>query len=363
MMRKIPCVLMRGGSSKGLYFRADDLPRDSRERDRTLLAAMGSPDRRQIDGLGGGDEQSSKVVIVGVSSEPGVDVECLHAQVSVIRDVVDSAPNSGNMLCGVAPYAIAHGFARAAHPETVVRIRDLNTGRMVEALVQTPEGTVTYEGTHALDDLGASGSPIVLRFMDPAGGSTGKLLPTGRAVDDIDGVPATCIDFGNPVVQVMASDLGRTGYETKQALDADAELLARLETLRQGAAARMGLDPSPDRGLPKVILIAPAVAGGTIAARYFSPSRCHTGYALTGALSLIAACNVPGSVPARLVNPLGTDLLQILIEHPTGQLEAGCVVERRSPEGIPAIPVATVVTTARPLFTGAAFVRESATSQ
>jgi 4-oxalomesaconate tautomerase len=362
MMLRIPCVLMRGGSSKGLYFRADDLPRDPPMRDRMLLAAMGSPDRRQIDGLGGGDEQSSKVVIVGASSEPGVDIECLHAQVSVNRDVVDAAPNSGNMLCGVAPYAITHGFTRAVDPETIVRIRDLNTGRIVEALVQTPQGKVAYEGTHPLDDLGATGSPILLRFIEPAGGCTGKLLPTGHAVDDIDGVPATCIDFGNPVVIVKASDVGRSGYETKQALDADADLLARLETLRQGAAARMGLDHSANGGLPKVVLIAPPAAGGTIASRYFSPTRCHTGYALTGALSLIAACNVPASVAATLVNPLGADLLRIVIEHPTGQLEAGCVVGSRSQEGIPAIPAATVVTTARPLFTGTAFVRESSPS-
>lgn len=180
MMRRIPCVLMRGGSSKGLYFRATDLPRDPSVRDRVLLAAMGSPDRRQIDGLGGGDEQSSKVMIVGESPEPGVDVECLFAQVSVARDVVDATPDSGNMLAGVAPYAITHGFANAAHPATIVRIRDLNTDRIVEAHVQTPQGKVTYEGTYALDDLGATGAPIVLRFIEPAGARTGKLLPTGQ---------------------------------------------------------------------------------------------------------------------------------------------------------------------------------------
>ncbi len=246
--------------------------------------------------------------------------------------------------------------------ETVVRIRDLNSGRIVEALVQTPQGKVTYEGTHPLDALGATGSPIVLRFIEPAGGWTGKLLPTGRALDQIDGVPTTCIDFGNPVVLVTASDLGKSGYETKQALDADADLLSHLEMLRQAAAARMGLNRSASAALPKVVLIAPPVAGGTLASRYFSPSRCHTGYALTGALSLIAACNVPGSVAARLANPLGADLSRIVIEHPTGQLEAGCVVEGRSPDGTPSIPVASVVTTARPLFTGTAFVRESAPS-
>ena len=346
---------MRGGSSKGLYFRATDLPSDSSARDRVLLAAMGSPDRRQIDGLGGGDEQSSKVVIVEASSDPDVDVECLYAQVSVARDVVDATPDSGNMLSGVAPYAITHGFASAVHPQTEVRIRDLNSGCIVGALVQTPQGKVAYEGTYVLDDLGATGAPIVLRFIEPAGARTGKLLPTGQPLDEIEGVPTTCIDFGNPVVLVKASDLGKSGYETKQALDADAELLARLEAMRQAAAARMGLDAS-NAGLPKVILVAPPRAGGTLASRYFSPSSCHTGYALTGALSLIAACNIAGTVAARLANPTDVDVPRIIIEHPTGHLEAGCVIASRSPEGLPRIPAATVVTTARPLFSGIAFV-------
>ena len=359
MMRRIPCVLMRGGSSKGLYFRATDLPSDPTVRDRVLLAAMGSPDRRQIDGLGGGDEQSSKVMIVGASSEPGVDVECLYAQVSVARDVVDATPDSGNMLSGVAPYAITHGFASAVHPETVVRIRDLNTGRIVEALVQTPHAEVAYEGRYLLDDLATTGSPIVLRFMEPAGARTGKLLPTGRPLDEIEGVPTTCIDFGNPVVLVKASDLGKSGYETKQALDADAELLARLEAMREAAAERMGLDPS-NTGLPKLVLVAPPRAGGTLASRYFSPSRCHTGYALTGALSLVAACNITGTVAAGLANPDGVDVSRIIIEHPTGTLEAGCVIASRSAGGLPRIPAATVVTTARPLFTGIAFVPDRA---
>ena len=352
---------MRGGSSKGLYFRANDLPSDPSARDRVLLSAMGSPDRRQIDGLGGGDEQSSKIMIVGASAEPDVDVECLYAQVSVARDVVDATPDSGNMLSGVAPYAITHGFASTVHPQTEVRIRDLNSGRIVEALVQTPQGKVAYEGAYLLDDLGATGAPIVLRFIEPAGARTGRLLPTGRLLDEIEGVPATCIDFGNPVVLVKASDLGRSGYETKQALDADAELLARLEAMRQAAAARMGLDPS-NAGLPKVILVAPPRAGGTLASRYFSPSRCHTGYALTGALSVIVACNIAGTVAARLANPVGADLPRIIIEHPTGQQGVGCVIASRSPEGLPQIPVATVVTTARPLFSGIAFVRDRVSS-
>ena len=360
MMRRIPCVLMRGGSSKGLYFRATDLPSDPFVRDRVLLAAMGSPDRRQIDGLGGGDEQSSKIMIVGASANPGVDVECLYAQVSVARDVVDPTPDSGNMLSGVAPYAITQGFARAVHPETVVRIRDLNSGGIVEALVQTPQGAVSYEGAYRLDDLGTTGAPIVLRFIEPAGARTGKLLPTGRPLDEIAGVPVTCIDFGNPVVIVAARDLGKSGYETKEALDADAALLSRLETLRQGAASRMGLDSSPNVGVPKVVLIAPPRADGTLASRYFSPARCHTGYALTGALSLIAASNVAGTVAARLVNPHGGVLQRIVIEHPSGQLEAGCAIAGHSPDGNPTIAAATVVTTARPLFTGTAFVREQA---
>jgi 4-oxalomesaconate tautomerase len=360
MLRAIPCVLMRGGSSKGLYFLATDLPADPAIRDRVLLAAMGSPDVRQIDGLGGGDDQSSKVVLVGRSQRLGIDVEYLFAQVSVGRDLVDTTPNSGNMLSGVAPFAIERGLVEAGDPTTVVRIFNLNTGRTVEAHLQTPGGRVTYQGDRQLDDLPGSSAPIVLRFFEPAGGKTGRLLPTGKSLDTVDGIPMSCIDFANPIVMIAASDVGKSGYESKQELDADKGLLVGLERLRREAALIMGMGDVAGTGLPKVMLLAAPNRGGTIASRYFVPATCHTGHALTGALCLAAACNIPGSVAARITNPAATNVERIVIEHPSGFVETRCRIDGRMDDGLPIISSASVVTTARPLFSGTVFVRERA---
>ena len=360
MLRRIPCVLMRGGSSKGLFFLAADLPDERAARDRVLLAVMGSPDVRQIDGLGGGDEQSSKVVIVGPSERQGIDVEYLFAQVSVERDRVDTTPNSGNMLSGVAPFAIARGLVAASDPETRVRIYNVNTGRRIEARVQTPGGRMTYDGDRSLDGVPGTSAPIELRFTEPAGSRTGRLLPTGRAIDVVDGIPVTCVDFANPVVLVAAAALGKTGHETKDALDADRAWLARLETLRRGAARLMGMGDVAGAGLPKVAMLAPPARGGTIASRYFSPATCHTAHALTGALCVSAACNVPGSIAAQIANPDGGDIATVCIEHPSGFVETRCELQPRGADGLPAIASASIVSTARPLFSGMALVRAEA---
>jgi 4-oxalomesaconate tautomerase len=358
MMYTIPTVLMRGGSSKGLYFLASDLPWHTAERDRILLAAMGSPDVRQIDGLGGGDEQTSKVMIVGPSKRPGIDVEYLFAQVSVVRNLVDITPTSGNMLSGVAPFAISRGLVKARDPLTGVRILDLNTGKVVEAEVRTPGGAVTYQGEFRLDGVPGTGAPIRLRFRDPAGGKTGRLLPTGRAVDVIDGVRATCIDFVNPVVMLPAGDVGRTGHETKQELDADRAWLARIESLRQLAGRVMGMGDVSGSVLPKVVMLAPPRAGGDVASRYLAPTSCHATHALTGAASVLAAANARGSVAAGIASPGGRDLDRIVIEHPSGVMEVECALAGRDGDGLPIIRSASVVTTARPLFTGHVYVQD-----
>jgi len=360
VLQRIPCVLMRGGSSKGLFFAAPDLPADATVRDRLLLQVMGSPDLRQIDGLGGGDEQSSKVVIVSASGREGFDVEYLFAQVSVERDVVDTMPNSGNMLSGVAPFAIARGLVEARHPETIVRIFNVNTGRRVEACVQTPGGQITYEGARAQDGVPGTAAPIVLRFHEPAGSRTGQLLPTGNAVDVVDGIAVSCVDFANPIVLVLASSLRKTGHETKDELDVDRPFLAVLETLRRGAARRMGMGDVAGAGLPKIALLAPPAHGGTVASRYFAPGHCHTAYALTGALCVAAACNVPGSLAAQIANPEAGDIETVRIEHPSGFLETRCELGPRGADGLPVIASGSIVATARPLFTGMALVRAPA---
>jgi 2-methylaconitate cis-trans-isomerase PrpF len=356
MIYTIPTVLMRGGSSKGLYFLASDLPWHAAERDRVLLAAMGSPDVRQIDGLGGGDEQTSKVMIVGPSKRANIDVEYLFAQVSVARNLVDITPTSGNMLSGVAPFAIGRGLVRARDPVTGVRILDLNTGKVVEAQVCTPGGRVTYQGDCRLDGVPGTAAPILLRFLDPAGGKTGKLLPTGRAVDEIDGVRASCIDFANPMVAFAAAELGRTGHESKQELDADSAFLGRVEALRRKAALLMGLGDVAGSVLPKVVMLALPREGGAIASRYLAPTSCHATHALTGAACVLAACNVRGSLAAEIANPQGAPLDRIDIEHPGGRMEVRCAIEGFDAAGMPRIASASVVTTARPLFTGNAYV-------
>lgn len=357
MMYTIPTVLMRGGSSKGLYFLASDLPWHTTERDRILLAAMGSPDARQIDGLGGGDDQTSKVMIVGPSRRPGIDVEYLFAQVSVVRNLVDITPTSGNMLSGVAPFAISRGLVGATDPLTIVRILDLNNGKVVEAEVRTPGGKVSYQGDFRLDGVPGTGAPIRLRFCNPAGGKTGRLLPTGRAVDHVDGIPVTCIDFANPVMMLSANDVGKAGYESKQELDADRAWLARIEALRQQAAVLMGMGDVSGSALPKVVMLAPPVAGGDIASRYLSPTSCHAAHALTGAAGILAALNVRGSVAARVAGAEG-DVGRIVIEHPSGRMEVECDLAGNGADGLPVIRSASVVTTARPLFSGNVYVRD-----
>jgi len=357
MVHTIPTVLMRGGSSKGLYFLASDLPWHTAERDRILLAAMGSPDARQIDGLGGGDDQTSKVMIVGPSKRSGIDVEYLFAQVSVVRNMVDITPTSGNMLSGVAPFAISRGLIVASDPLTTACILDLNTGKVVEAEVRTPGGKVTYQGEFRLDGVPGTGAPIRLRFRNPAGGKTGRLLPTGQAVDVVDGIPVTCIDFANPVMMLPATEVGKTGHETKQELDLDRPWLARIEALRQQAAVLMGMGDVSGSALPKVVILASPRQGGDIASRYLAPTSCHATHALTGAASILAAVNIHGSVAARMAGASG-DVGRIVIEHPSGRMEVECEVAARDAGGLPLIRSASVVTTARPLFTGNVYVRD-----
>lgn len=356
-MERIPCVLMRGGSSKGLFFLARDLPASTAERDRLLLAAMGSPDLRQIDGMGGGDSQSSKVVIVGPSSRPDADLEHLFAQVSVARNFVDVRPNSGNMLAGVAPFAIEAGLIPASSPTTRVRVLNLNSGKIAEVTVRTPGGKVTYEGAFQLDGVPGSFAPIELRFRDPAGTGTGTLLPTGQVRDVIGGVEATCIDCAIPLVLVKAEALGKTGHESKEALDADTVFSDRLKAIRLEAAKRMGLEDRESVALPKIAIVAAPRDGGNIAARYFSPKWCHATFGISGAVALAAACHVTGSVAEDVVELDGHHLHHIVIEHPSGTMPIDLEIRGHDDHGVPIFDAARVVTTARPLLTGCVFAR------
>ncbi|QKZ05961.1 4-oxalomesaconate tautomerase [Pseudomonas eucalypticola] len=317
--RRIPCLMIRGGTSKGAYFLADDLPADGEARDRLLLAAMGSPDARQIDGIGGGDSLTSKVAIIKRSARPGVDVDYLFAQVVVDEPRVDYGQNCGNILAGVAPFALERGLVQASGDVTAVRIFMENTGQTATAQVQTPGGEVAYAGDARIDGVPGSAAAVVIEFDDIAGSSCGSLFPTGNVADTFDGVAVTCIDNGMPVVLIRASDLGRTGYESRADLDADVALKARLEAIRLQAGPAMNLGDVSARTVPKMCLVAAPQQGGAISSRSFIPHKCHASIGVFGAVSVATACLYPGSVASDLSEVPGGDHKRLAVEHPTGE--------------------------------------------
>lgn len=317
--QRVPCLLMRGGTSKGAYFLADDLPVEAAARDRLLLAAMGSPDARQIDGLGGGDSLTSKVAIIKRSQRPGVDVDYLFAQVAVDQPKVDYGQNCGNILAGVGPFAIERGLVAVHSDQTCVRIFMENTGQTATATVQTPGGQVRYDGEVRIDGVPGSAAAVIIEFDDIAGASCGALLPTGNARDRINDVWVTCIDNGMPTVLIRASDLGVTGYESCGMLDADTVLKQRLEAIRLQAGPLMKLGNVAQRTVPKMVLIAPPVAGGAISTRSFIPHKCHVSIGVFGAVSVASACLVEGSVANELARCTDAQDQQLSVEHPTGE--------------------------------------------
>ncbi|AZD85397.1 MULTISPECIES: 4-oxalomesaconate tautomerase [Pseudomonas] len=346
-MQRIPCVLMRGGTSKGPVFLAWDLPVSIEQRDELLLDLMGSGHELEIDGIGGGSPQTSKVAIVSPSLHPEADVDYLFVQVMVSQRRVDTAPNCGNMLCAVGPFAVEQGLVKATGEQTQVRIRNLNTGTFVHSLVQTPAGKVSYEGDTAIDGVPGTAAPVQLTFLDAAGSKTGKLFPTGNTLDLIDGVPVTCIDMAMPMLIVEAGQLGKRGDESPAELDADKAFLERLESLRLQAGLAMGLGDVSDKVIPKPVLVSPAKAGGTLQVRYFMPHSCHRALAITGAIGLATACVSAGSVAAELLGG-ATQLKQVRLEHPSGGIDVVLSYTGNQGETIRA----SVVRTARRLFSG-----------
>jgi 4-oxalomesaconate tautomerase len=350
MQTRIPCAMMRGGTSKGAFFMAGDLPSDTGLRDAVLLAVMGSPDARQIDGMGGADPLTSKVAIVSPSPIDGVDIDYLFAQVLVDEARIDTAPNCGNMLAGVGPFAIERGLVAAADGETRLRIRMVNSGNLAEATIRTPGGVVDYDGTARIDGVPGCAAPVLIDFLDVAGSACGALLPTGQVRDIVAGVPATCIDNGMPVVVLRAADLHRTGYETRDALDADTALKARLEEIRLVAGRMMGLDDVTNKVIPKMTLVAPPRSSGAICTRTFIPHVCHAAIGVLGALSVATACVLPGSVAHELaVLPEGGDKL-VSVEHPSGEFSVQLALD--GPESAPVLRRAGLLRTARLLFDG-----------
>jgi len=344
---------MRGGSSKGLYFVADELPTDEAERDRVLVAAMGS-DKRQIDGAGGAHPLTSKVAIVRPSAEDAADIDYLFAQVVVGEGRVDTTPNCGNMLAAVGPFAIEMGMVSAGDPETTVRIRMLNTGNLCELIVQTPGGQVEYQGDARIDGVPGTAAPIVCNYLDVAGSVCGALLPTGNRIDVVDGIEVTCIDNGMPVVCLRAADLGITGYETPEALDADETLKQRLESIRLKVGPMMQLGDVQNKVVPKMSLISAPRTGGHINTRTFIPHDCHAAIGVLGAVSVATACILPGTVAAGIaVVPAGAHK-QMSVEHPSGEFSV--TLDVGGTDDDPQVLKAGLLRTARLIMRGAVYV-------
>jgi len=342
--------MMRGGTSKGAYVLASDLPTDIAERDRILLSAMGSPDPRQIDGIGGADPLTSKVAVISPSSRPGIDVDYLFLQVWVDRPEVSDKQNCGNILAGVAPFAIERGLVRGCDPVTQVRIFMVNTSQTVVATVQTPGGKPEYQGNARIDGVPGTAAPIPLSFSDTAGSTCGALLPTGRAVDLVNGIAVTCIDNGMPVVVMRASDVGRTGYETRDQLDKDTELKAKIEAIRLTVGPMMNLGDVTAQTVPKMILLAPPREGGVVSTRSFIPHRAHATIGVFAAVSVATACLLPDSPAHSLARiPDGTTKL-MLIEHPTGASPVSLTTDVH--DGKTVVTEAAIISTARALFEG-----------
>ncbi|MEM9145752.1 MAG: 4-oxalomesaconate tautomerase [Pseudomonadota bacterium] len=319
MQTAIPFLFLRGGTSRGPYMRRDALPEDRETLSEVLIAALGAGHPLNIDGIGGGAPVTTKVAMLSRSAEPEIDIDYLFAQVSVTERLVDYKPTCGNILSGVGPASIEMGLVPVADDTTCVTIRAVNTGARVEARVDTPGGVVRYDGPAAIDGVPGTAAPVHLDFFDVAGSGTGAMLPTGQAREEIQGVPVTCIDVAMPVVVALATDLGRTGHETREALDADTELLHRLEAIRREAGERMGMGDVSKSVTPKIAMVAPAKDGGHFAARYFTPWACHPSLAVTGAQCLAACALTPGSVADGLFAPPGSPA-DLEIEHPMGRI-------------------------------------------
>ena len=319
-MNSIPCMIMRGGTSKGPFFLAEDLPQEKAARDKALLAIMGSPDGRQIDGIGGAHPLTSKVAIVSRSERDGVDVDYLFLQVTPDTGMISDAQNCGNMLAGVGPFAIERGLVRAQNIETTVRIYMVNSDSRADLIVQTPDGQVIYTGDAHIDGVPKSHAPILQNYFGTAGAQCGALLPTGQVIDVIDGTECTLVDNGMPSVLLRAADFGLSGYESPEDLESNEDLKGRLEFIRLQAGTLMNLGDVRDKTIPKMCLIAPPRQGGIISTRTFIPRRVHQAVGVLAAASDAAGCMISGSVAEGMAVFEDNNPCRVNVEHPSGAL-------------------------------------------
>ena len=345
----IPCIWMRGGTSKGGIFNAADLPSDTAQRDQVLLEIMGSPDDRQIDGMGGADPLTSKVGIVKKSSHPECDVDYLFLQVFVDQAIVTDSQNCGNILAAVGPYAIEQGFVSITEDVTQVSVFMENTGQIAVLQVQTPDGKVTYKGGSSIDGVPGTSAPVTCEFKETAGSTCGALYPSGNLKDSVDGVEVTLIDNGMPVVILRASDFGISGTESRDELDGNTALKRRLEDIRLQVGPLMNLGDVTEKSVPKMSLVSAPMHHGCISTRTFIPHRCHASIGVLGAVSVATAAITPGTVAYPLAEVPDGDEKTLPVEHPTGEMT---VVAYTNGDGLQS---AALLRTARKLFEGTVY--------
>ena len=357
MQTKIPCVLMRGGTSKGPFFNAADLPGDPELRDQVLIAAMGSPDARQIDGVGGANPLTSKVAIVKPSERDGVDLDYLFVQVVVDEPRASIKQNCGNMLAGVGAFAVEQGMIEARGDETTLTVFMENSSSLADVTFAAPGGHPEYDGDARIDGVPGTASPVMTNFRGTEGSTCGALLPTGNLVDTVNGIEVTCIDNGMPCVIFEAAAVGRTGYETRDELNADTELKERVEELRYAVGPMMNLEDVGSLTVPKMTLVAPPRNGGAITTRSFIPHDCHAAIGVFAAVSVATACIMEGSTASRVaVVPEGLRKM-FSVEHPTGEMSVEMEFEGSADN--PVIKRAALLRTARRLFEGQILVSDS----
>ena len=343
----IPCIWMRGGTSKGGYFLASDLPDDIHARDALLLDVMGSPDSLQIDGMGGASPLTSKVAVVKPSDRIGVDVDYLFLQVFVDQAIVTDAQNCGNILAGVGPFAIERGLVVACGDETPVTIYMENTGQVALSRVNTPDGRLSYQGDAMIDGVPKGAAPVPITFKDTAGSSCGALLPTGNVLDVVDGVQVTMIDNGMPCVVMRAQDVGITGQEAPEALEANTELRTKLERIRAACGPMMNLGDVTEKSVPKMTIVSAPGQGGAISTRTFIPHRCHKTIGVLGAVSVATACFIKGSAAYDMANRGMGKERRLSVQHPTGEMTVVATLDDHD-----RVSEAAILRTARKLMDG-----------
>lgn len=321
-LARIPCVMMRGGTSRGPFFLNAHLPTDPAQRDALLISVMGSGHPLEIDGIGGGHALTSKVAIVGPSTVPDADVDYLFAQVNVLKPSVDTSPNCGNMLSAVGPFAIEAGLVAPTDPVTVIKIYNVNTGEIIEAEIPTPGGRVAYMGETRIDGVPGSAAPIRLTFVEALDVTSRALFPTGNEIETIEGIPVSCINCVMPMILVGAGDMGISGTESPAELNADIPFRNKLQSLRLEAGRRMGLGDVSDLVIPKPVILAPAADGGDLLVRYFMPHECHPSLATTGAVGIAAAMTVSTTIAARIAGARRLPV-ELALEHPSGVMRLG----------------------------------------